>query len=475
MRTPSNMSIKATTLSTATVPWTRWFAGAWHTTRSEAFARTAFASFAVNAVGAATAVGAQMLLARWLGEHEFGLLAYAASWLALFTLVATAGLDSTSLRFVGAYAGAKDHARLGAYLSFAQRRTIHTSLVLAVIVLLALVASSAWMERGKLVVFLAACVLLPANALAQLYGAFLQGFKRAVWAYAVQGVFRPVLVAGGVALWAVWAGKSVGAFAAVLATIAVTWLVVAMTGGLWRRCLPPPVLEAQTATSDPEWARVSHSMFAMSGSQFLLSQADILIVGLLLGTTAAGVYAVASRLAGLVTFGIISINSVLAPTIADLHARQRPAELQRTVTFASWCVVAYTIPVMAGLALTGKLLLGVFGPGFVEGYVVVLLLALGQFIVAMAGSVGFLLTMTGHQRDAARVVAVTATLAVLLVLLLTPLMGLAGAALGTMIATAARSCILCILVRRRLNISAFAFHTWRPKARHDRRNALSDL
>jgi len=426
--------------------------------RNSSFARDAFAAFAVNALGALTVMVGQVLLARWMGVQEYGIFAYAFSWLSFFTLLALAGLDNTSLRFIGAYTGVKESGLLRAYLSFAQRRIIFVSIGLATIAGAALLLFGRTLGAGNLVVFFVACCLLPWNTLVQFYASILQGFKRVVWSYALQGVLRPALIVLGVATWVALSKTQPEATTVMVANLLVAVLACFTMGVLWRRLQPQDGEIGSGADRRPEWLGVSRGMFAMSASQFLLAQSDILLVGLILGTTQAGIYAVASRLAGLVTFGIHSINSVLAPTIAGLHARGEHEELQRTVTLSSWCVVAYTIPVILVLAVTGRLLLGLFGPAFVAGYSVTLLLAVGQFVVAMAGSVGFLLMMTGHQKDAATVVASSSVLALLLVAVLTPLFGLPGAALGTMLATCARSSILCYLVKKRLNILAFAFH-----------------
>ena len=70
---------------------------------------------------------------------------------------------------------------------------------------------------------------------------------------------------------------------------------------------------------------------------------------------------------------------------------------------------------------------------------------------------GFLLTMTGHEQVATKVIGGSALLNVVLNLVLIPRLGLTGAAIATTIATAMRSLVLSLYVRRLLGYDATAF------------------
>jgi O-antigen/teichoic acid export membrane protein len=397
-----------------------------------------------------------MFLARIMGAAEFGIYIYAFTWLAFFTLVAISGMDTCSVRFIAAYGGTHEWGRLWRFLRFSRAQVLTISFAIAAAAAVLILLFQGRLGVAKTAVFLLACAFLPLNSLVQLTGARLQGLKQVVRSYVWLGIVRPLLVLVGVAMlhWALQTPAT--AVPVMLINVCVAGTVLTTMAWTTRKLLPAKTESSADGALETEWRKVSWSLFGVSGAQFLLSQADVLIIGFFLGTTAAGIYAVASRLASLVTFGITSVNSILAPTISDLYARKELAELQETVTLTSWGVIAYTVPVIVLLAATGKRLLGFFGPSFVEGYPVLLLLALGQSVVAFAGSVGFLLTMTGHQRDALRVIASTSALAILLILLLTPVLGVVGAAVGTMLATGLRSLLLSWFVRKRLNISATA-------------------
>jgi O-antigen/teichoic acid export membrane protein len=76
---------------------------------------------------------------------------------------------------------------------------------------------------------------------------------------------------------------------------------------------------------------------------------------------------------------------------------------------------------------------------------------------ALLGPVGYLMTMTGNQGEAARVLTVAALVNVLACALLTPRFGLAGAAAGTALAQVIWNVWMSVLVWRRLGVRATVF------------------
>jgi O-antigen/teichoic acid export membrane protein len=62
-----------------------------------------------------------------------------------------------------------------------------------------------------------------------------------------------------------------------------------------------------------------------------------------------------------------------------------------------------------------------------------------SLVNAITGSVGYLLAMSGHEKDYCNVVLVSGSLAVILALVLTPWFGATGAAIATALAVASQN------------------------------------
>jgi O-antigen/teichoic acid export membrane protein len=80
-------------------------------------------------------------------------------------------------------------------------------------------------------------------------------------------------------------------------------------------------------------------------------------------------------------------------------------------------------------------------------------LALGQFVNVITGSVGYLLTMTGHEKDIRNNMLFCGPFAIMLSLALIPFWGAIGSAIATALALSVQNLIALWLVKKRLGFS----------------------
>ena len=202
-------------------------------------------------------------------------------------------------------------------------------------------------------------------------------------------------------------------------------------------------------------------LLLMTATQALLQSTDLLMLGWLADPTSVGVYAVAARVADLVTFALTAINTIFAPSIAALHARGDRTALQAMVTTTAWWATLAGLVVALPLFGLAGFVLSIFGAGFSAGETPLRILLAGQIVNAAAGSVGFMLTMTGHERQAAVVLGGAAVGAVALNAIFISPFGLAGAAMATALSVTGWNWGLAVLVWRR----KLAYHPQHPRSR----------
>jgi O-antigen/teichoic acid export membrane protein len=127
-----------------------------------------------------------------------------------------------------------------------------------------------------------------------------------------------------------------------------------------------------------------------------------------------------------------------------------------------------SLAISAGIAALSGPLLDLFGSEFHEARPALLILLVGQLINAAAGSVGYLLTLTGYHREATRALGLSAVACILLAGVGVSVFGLVGAALGSTTGFLLWNGSLYWLVVRKLGIrpSIFtALHTSRNRQR----------
>lgn len=413
--------------------------------------RASGASLLVKVAGAGLAFLLQVFLARVLGSAAYGEYAFAVTAVALLALPCVFGLDTAALRFVAAYrATGRDELVRG----FA-RRSLQVVALASVAVALAfaiLVRSRGDSLRATLgAALLAAVLLLPVTALLRQTGALLQALRRVVLAEIPNLVLRPLLFAG--AVWGVWryAGGTPSTADIILIEGGATLLVLVSSGVLLRRVLPSSV-GGETPTETRYWLSVAFPLFLLSGANAVMARTDIVLLGLLDETVDSGFYLAGSKVAGLALMGLVAANMIVAPLIAELHARRAWPDLQDLLTASARGTFAFGLLVSGGLFLLGPRILDLFGSGFRTAYVPMMFLIVGNLANVAFGSVGYVMTMTGHERETAVVIAGAAALNVVLDFALIPSFGMSGAAVASAISGIAWNAALLVRVRRRFDL-----------------------
>lgn len=411
-------------------------------------------SLLISATGAALSLGVHLGLARILGGEEYGRYVFALAWMNVLLLVGKFELDTASVRFVGAYSGTEQWSFLRGFLRRSSQIVGGASLGIAAVSALVILALTDHIERGIALSLLAASALLPVTAMAQLKASVMQGFKQVARAQAPSLVVRPIFFLAGVLALHYLARVPVNAPVAILLQLGATTVALVLTLRFLRGVVPSAVRQAHEAFDTRYWMKTAAGLLVISGGQTILStNADVLVVGSLLGPSAAGRYGAASQLASAVSFGVTAISFIALPIIADLYARQAFPQLQSLISHVTRLGLGLSAPVLLVLMLGAAPVLSAFGPSFTDASGLLILLGFDQLIGAIFGIAGYLLVMTGHQVTAARVIIGCAVLNLVLTFLLTPLMGLMGAGIATTIATFARSYLLTTRMRAALGLT----------------------
>lgn len=422
-------------------------------------ARGAAASFAVSVAGTGLGFLVQFLLARLLGPVQFGIYVYVLGWMNIALIIAKLDFDTAAVRFVGAY-----NAN-GAWSDFAGflRRSLQIVGMLSLTVSI-VGAAALWVAGDRLstdirVAAFAACLLLPFTAIQQLRANALQGLKLLVQAQAPVVVVRPFVFALGIFTAVSLLGADVNATGAILLNLGATLVALVVTSRLLGRAVPRETRAAAPTFHTRHWIHVAGAMFMISVANIVLSmQTDVVIVGSLLGTTAAGHYSVASQMSWIAIFGVMAVLSMASPMFAELHAQDRRADLQRLVQLASRMTTVVALPAVLVMIIGGPFILSLFGPSFADAYPVLVVLCMAQLVGALWGGVaGFMMTMTGHQKQAAIIVGVGAVFYIALAFILTPAFGAVGTATATVISYTGRSVAMWLYIRRTTGINVLPF------------------
>ena len=409
-------------------------------------------AFAVCIAGAGLLFGLHILLARVLGAEQYGIFAYVTSWLAFLVLPSKMGLDSAFVRFLPDYKANEDWGRFRGVIHDGFRFTIIFSLGVAGVLVAVTATFGTQLKPDLQLSFFIGAGVLPFMALFMVSWRGLQALQHVVVGMSCSQIIRPLIMAALIGVTLLLLKDTPNA-----PLVMVVHLLAYL--GAWLIALH---LFFRTANRDARFDKAIKEPRQLLGTAapllainvfFLLNaQAGAIITGVLGGTTEAGIFVSAMRIAQLLTFGLMGVNAMVAPMISQLYATRRFTELQRITVYAACGISAFTIPIAFIMVVGGPWLLGLFGPKFSAGYPALIILATGQAVNALAGSVGFLMTMTGHQNQAAVRMGCAAVINIVLCCILVPRLGATGAAIGTATGTAGWNILLYFWVRKHMDI-----------------------
>jgi len=388
-----------------------------------------------------------VVLARILGSSGLGVYAFAISLVTLITIFSELGFPVLVEREV-AKSGTSDewgHGKGMIYVAGAAQ------LIVGGLSCLLMLLVSGWFEHSTSIAI--AALLIPLLGLFRVGCHVLSGAHEIVLSRLMEYGVRPMLVMVSVVLAFLLVPEWRTAEAALVIHIVVLLVSLITLGVIVRRVVPSAMMHTNARYRMGAWSRSAAALTLGLAAVTINTQFDVIILGWFYPSADVGVYRIASQGAALIGLGFLAANMYLSPQFSKLWAGQRKAELQRLVTLSVRWVSVISLGSAILLAVIGRDLLGAFfGPEFVEGYLPMMLLGSGYVIASISGAFGSLLNMTGHEREAARAIAVGAVVNVILNLLLVPPYGMLGAAVGTLIAALFWHIMLSRSIRKVIDI-----------------------
>ncbi|WP_034622867.1 flippase [Desulfovermiculus halophilus] len=403
-----------------------------------------------------------ILLARLLGPDGYGTYAFAFAIVKVVQIPAENGFANLAVRFTSAY---KAVASWG-LLRGLWRRTFSAAFAYGIItaaVLLFIALSGIDSSKNKTLA--AASILLLFMPLISSGGGVLRGLGRTVLGQAPEHIIRPVAFLFLCVLSFLFAGKFIDqpSHAMMLHGGAVFFSMLAAFGW-YLRYKPKEIRNAAPAYEDKTWLKAVLPLSFIGGMFVVNQHMDILILGWLSPAAQVGIYRISVQGANLVIFGLMVINFVIAPEISRLYVKGEKKSLQKMVTWSARAVLACALPIAIIFWLLGKQIISfAFGEEYQASYAPLAVLTLGQLVNAAAGSVGFILNMTGHEKDTAVGVTIAAILNIFLNLMLIPSYQAIGAAIATVSSMIVWNILLIWAVYKRIQLNSTAFGRISPR------------
>jgi O-antigen/teichoic acid export membrane protein len=415
-------------------------------------ARASIAAFAVFVVGALLTYLAQLVTARVIGPDSYGIYAYVLAWVTLLGYFSTLGFHVSLLRFVPAYQTKEQWPLVRGVIRYSLRGAAGTAIGIVLIGVCAIIALQGSMRPELAHTFLLGIVAVPFLALHLIGAAVVRAFGGIVAALAPERVARDGLLLAIVAA-AFWGNLYyLDATLAMAATLLSSLVMLGLIGISFRRLRPPSLVHVKPAYAAEDWWRPTLPLTVIMIADNVMSRAGVIALGLVGNTLDAGIFAVAFSMAILAALPRMAVATVFAPTVSALFVQGNQAGLQSLSAKASCLSLLGTACVAIPLLLLAQPLLSWFGRDFVAGAPIVTILVLGEVFAAACGPQQHLVTMTGHERPGATMLAVCAVANFVACMLMIDSLGMTGAALARTATLIAWNVAMGVFIYRRLHL-----------------------
>jgi len=403
----------------------------------------------------------QIFLTRILGASAYGLYSLGYTVLGMSNRFSQLGLNNGVVRFGSMYRGEEDEARLKGTLLISLTLSFLAGIVIAVLLFLfARPISITVFNFPELVPVLRLfSISLPFYTLMFISAHSARIFRKMQYDVGVRLILHPLALIffSGIAFLlgyqlsgVIYGFLSSSVLSAAVGFYLVVRLFPELTSGL------EPEFEFRRILS------FSFTVLLTGLSGLLIMRVDRIMLGILSTAKNVGIYNAASVMAGQMTIFLGSMNAIFSPIISDLHNKENIAELEQLFKIVTKWIFTLTFPIFLTFLLFSRPIMGLFGPEFRVGWVVLQGLVFAQLINASVGSSGFMLNMTGHQKIELGNNLVLGMLNVSLNYLLIPRFGIIGAAIATGSALALVNLARLVEVGYHLHFHPYKLSFWKP-------------
>lgn len=378
-----------------------------------------------------------IVLTRVLGGHVFGILSFALSIGAFSMLVLSLGVDQVIMRDIARFGP----DRVAATTTWRDdwllvRRLVVPATLTVTVIGIWICLGTDWLGIYS-VTTAAALAVLPVVMARKYLESIMLGAKEVVRSVLGSQVIYPLLMLlGGLVIMVSAFTPSVEIVSVIyiLATVGSLGLSAVLALVVLRRLRGDPDADTQYTSPGARVVFKSSLNFAMVSLGFVMGQhVDVLLTGVLAAPEDVSIVRIASRVAELAALMRAIVVLQYKPQLAEAHGQGDTEKLQKIVSTMALIFVATGLPLTIGLWIFADQVMAVFGPEFVHGAWAMRIYVLGILFTLACGPCTVLLSMSGQEHLASRIVWIALGLNIAFDLVLIPHYGPLGCAFANLI------------------------------------------
>lgn len=418
-----------------------------------------------NIAGYVFKYGNNLLIQRGLHSSFFGLYSLSMSVVTLVSSIFDLGMDNAMVRYMAIYRGKKQTHLLRSLTIFCTTMVGITGILGGLLVLFFATPLATLQHKSDIAPFLQFMApLVPLLCLQTVWLGGLQGLREFKQRVLIQRFIIPLSTFLLMLIAILF-------FRDIVGIVVVTFLGVLLTDVVNLYFLFRAVSRlTKTDTGEREkyqareWMGFAVPNFLTTIISTVLDSIDTLLLAFYVPAAAIGQYAAGLKITGFISMPLSTLNVIFTPTIAELYAKKEMQKLAAMFKIMTKWSITLCLPIFGVTVIFAVPLLEISGRDFVSGWPLMVVLAIGDILTAAAGSVGYMLLMTGHQRVSVLNSIAVVILNLFLGVILTQRYGAFGTAISTSAALIIINAIRLLEVRLLLKMHPYRRDTLKPLA-----------
>jgi O-antigen/teichoic acid export membrane protein len=197
------------------------------------------------------------------------------------------------------------------------------------------------------------------------------------------------------------------------------------------------------------------NLWVVSISTLAVQWSSVLLAGAYIDAFEFAKLSAAQRTASLTSFVLMVVNMVVAPRFAAQWKKGDILEMKKLAKWSARGGIILATPIAMAMFFFADFIMSFFGENYTEGAILLSVFAIGQYINVATGSVGFLLTMSGHEKDYRRITLFVGPLTIILSYFMIIEFGALGAAIAASVGLSIQNIGALFIVKKRLGFMPF--------------------
>lgn len=393
-----------------------------------------------------------LFIARYLGAKEAGYFFLAQAIIVILASIVRQGLDNAIVRYTASYRAQNQLHWIRSFTGFALLRVMLVGVITSIILFILAKPISVYLfDKPELspTLTIFALILLPLT-LTQIIGYFFQGYNKIILGMVYQSSLLAVISSISVLIFHPMSSLQAG-----ILYLSITCLLclVAMFHGYSRlRINFKGYPESERTKLDKTLKPLFVILVIGQVAQWIAP----IILGVWLPSSVVALFAAALKTAKVTSFMLIVVNAVTAPRFAEAYSLHNIDELRRVAIKSGRLMMSVASILLCATLIFSPFIMKLFGEEFADGANILRILAIGQFVNAVTGAVGYLLQMTGNEVYLRNSMFVSISLLVILLFALVPFWGTYGAAIAVAVAMSTENLICAYQVKKVLGFNTLA-------------------